>query len=179
VGSCGLRASCSSELLSSWGLSGLLSLRLRRLRAIYEDISFYRTTSVVHVRRTQERTPPIRPRLYPAAKSEDSLAPPRPGISRWLSRDKAVGDRAVAPCASSWSATSRVGVLAGLAGRLDCQNWRMSLLSSCPVVAQLALMLSRNSAMLRFRSSSPFFSHETLSSLRDVPRLSWRSMYWS
>jgi hypothetical protein len=31
--------SCSSELLSSWGLSGLLSLRLRRLRAIYKDVS--------------------------------------------------------------------------------------------------------------------------------------------
>ena len=32
--------------------------------------------------------------------------------SWWLSRDNAEGDRALTPCASSWSATSRVGVLA-------------------------------------------------------------------
>lgn len=88
-----------------------------------------------------------------------------------------MGDVALA--ARSRSERSRVGVLAGLAGLLDCQNWRKSLVSSWPVVAQLFLMESRSSTMLRLKSSSFFLSHETLSSLREVPRLSWRSMYWS
>ncbi len=68
---------------------------------------------------------------------------------------------------------------AGLWGRLEGQNWRSSLLSSWPVVVQLARMLSRRSWTWRFSSSSFFLSQLTLSSCRDVPRFSWREMYFS
>lgn len=105
------------------------------------------------------------------------------GMSKWLRREMADGETAdevegptgeSAPSSLSWT-----GVLAGLAGLLLCQNCLKSLLSSWPVVAQLDLMLSRSSAMVRLTSSSFFLSHETLSSLRDVPRFNCRSIYWS
>ena len=74
---------------------------------------------------TQDRTPPIKPRLYPAAKSEvpDPFAFEILGISKWLRRDKAEGD-AVEYLGEVASASffSVVGVRAGLAGLLDCQN---------------------------------------------------------
>lgn len=72
-----------------------------------------------------------------------------------------------------------LGTRAGLWGRLVGQNWRSSLPSSWPVVDQLERMLSRSSCTCRLMSSSFFFSHDTLSSWRDVPRLSCRDMYFS
>ena len=69
--------------------------------------------------------------------------------------------------------------LAGLCGRLAGQNCFSSRLSSCPVVVQLVMMLSRRSCTWRLRSSSFFLSQLTLSSCRDVPRLNCRVMYFS
>lgn len=82
-----------------------------------------------------------------------------------------------------WAAASglrlRLGTRAGLWGLLVGQNWRSSLPSSCPVVDQLERMLSRSSCTWRLRSSSFFLIQETLSSCREVPRLSCRAMYFS
>jgi hypothetical protein len=71
------------------------------------------------------------------------------------------------------------GGRAGLCGRDEGQNWRNSRLSSWPVVAQLLRMLSRRSWTWRLSSSSFFLSQLTLSSCREVPRFSWRTMYFS
>ena len=86
---------------------------------------------------THDLTPPIRPRLYPVAKS---LLAPCLGMSkccRWL---KAVG---LVTRRSVWLLLL-LRPLAGLPGLL-CQRLLSSLVSSVPVVVQLFLILSRSS----------------------------------
>lgn len=111
---------------------------------------------------TQDLTPPINPSVYPVTKSLTFpvVRSPRDGLL-------------------ALEAGSKKAARAGLCGRLAGQYWRSSLLSSWPVVDQLVRMLSLSSWAWRLRSSSFFFSQLTLSSWRDVPRLSCRAMYFS
>lgn len=111
---------------------------------------------------TQDLTPPINPSVYPVTKS----------FTFPVVRSPSDGLLAV-------EAGSKKAARAGLCGRLAGQYWRSSLLSSWPVVDQLVRMLSLSSWAWRLRSSSFFFSQLTLSSWRDVPRLSCRAMYFS
>lgn len=123
---------------------------------------------------THALTPPINPKLYPVAKS--SFLPAPPGLSGFvfcpplptvpLLREPPIS-------------TLFLALRAGLLGRLFCQSWRSSLVSSCPVAVQLFRMLSRSSATWRLISSSFFLSHETLSSCLEAPRLSCRVIYLS
>ena len=111
---------------------------------------------------TQLLTPPIKPRLYPAAKSLLALAAAadepglsiRPGTS---SLDNLFNGVDEAPGAGL---DGRRGVNAPL----FAQNCFSSFDSSWPVVVQLLRMESRSSVTWRFRSSSFFLSQETLSS---------------
>ena len=133
---------------------------------------------------THDRTPPINPRLYPVAKS--SFRRPlglseRPGL--WASSDLFLpgqGPRKlplpVGLVAALRDPPSKL-IRAGLEGRLFCQNWRSSLPTSWPVVDQLFRIVSRSSKTWRLMSSSFFFSQDTLSSFRDVPRFSCRAIY--
>lgn len=129
-------------------------------------------------RHTQARTPPIKPRLYPVAKS--SLRPLPIGLSGRLidsTRDRCdfcpVGLLRPRELLRS---TLFLALGAGLPGRLF-QRWRSSRLSSWPVEDQLYRMLSRISDTWRLTSSSFFLSHDTFNSCLEAPRLNWREMY--
>jgi hypothetical protein len=146
---------------------------------------------------TQLLTPPINPKLYPAAKSSPRplmlpemlsglpLSPPIPcpGISRCFKCSNALPIPVVLVglfCPSMPNLPPfPPGTGAGLAGLLFCQNCLNSFPTSLPVLVQLFRMLSLSSVTWRRRSSSFFFSQLTLSSLREAPRLNWRAMYFS
>ncbi len=135
-------------------------------------------------KRTQDRTPPIKPKVYPVIKSLPGPLCPAGTSSRSLICARADGLVRELPAVlrdDEPTASSPLFIILGpgLPGLLLGQYFCNSFCNSWPVVVQFVRMLSRISVTWRFKSSSFFLSHETLSSWREVPRLNWRAMYFS
>jgi hypothetical protein len=95
------------------------------------------------------RTPPVAKPIHAKDMSPEESRPK----SWWLSRDNAEGDRALTPCASSWSATSRVGVVARHAAYSTYHNLLNRQQASC-VDRCLGLSIPQISRLLSLLTDS-------------------------